>query len=254
LGDASAIVRQPPPTLTTLAFVEVSEDGDREFTFYRSVPAADGLLSPDDVQREALSGVSFANFGSIPLMKEPARSATRAFAERRGDGRSGGLRRGPARKPVGGLGDGPQRDRAYAGSLHHRQAQRRRALARARNAGLGEATKVLLDRGVSLVLISTGDEGTFYATRKYDGSLPQFETDEILGATGARDAFLAATPTYLASQAHDARPFDARRRGGAIRLRGEPRSPLVRLPFCLGRRGPTHAKEDDLLLPSWLRL
>ena len=39
--DTSAIRRQSPPTRTTLAFVEVSEDGDREFTFYRSVPAAD---------------------------------------------------------------------------------------------------------------------------------------------------------------------------------------------------------------------
>ena len=44
--DTSAILRQPPPTRTTLAFVEVSENGDREFTFYRSVPAADELLSP----------------------------------------------------------------------------------------------------------------------------------------------------------------------------------------------------------------
>ena len=79
--DTSAILRQPPPTRTTLAFVEVTENGDREFTFYRSVPAADELLSPDDVKREALSGASFVNFGSIPLIKEPVRSATLRFAE-----------------------------------------------------------------------------------------------------------------------------------------------------------------------------
>lgn len=33
--DTSAVRREPPPTRTTLAFVEVSEDGDRAFTFYR---------------------------------------------------------------------------------------------------------------------------------------------------------------------------------------------------------------------------
>ena len=53
--DTSAILRDPPPTRTTLAFVEVSEDGDRAFTFYRSMPAADELLAPEDIkQREDL--------------------------------------------------------------------------------------------------------------------------------------------------------------------------------------------------------
>ena len=70
-----------PPTRTTLAFVEVAEDGDREFTFYRSVPAADELLAPEGIKRETLSGASFVNFGSIPLIKDPVRSATRTFAE-----------------------------------------------------------------------------------------------------------------------------------------------------------------------------
>ena len=54
--DTSAIVRESPPTRTTLAFVEVDEDGDREFTFYRSVPAADELLAPEDIRPESLAG------------------------------------------------------------------------------------------------------------------------------------------------------------------------------------------------------
>jgi fructokinase len=52
----SAVLRQSPPARTTLAFVEVSEDSDRRFTFYRSVPAADELLAPDDIGRDSLSG------------------------------------------------------------------------------------------------------------------------------------------------------------------------------------------------------
>lgn len=54
--DTSGTVRQPPPTRTTLAFVEVYDDGDRRFTFYRSDPAADELLSTDDLKRGTLSG------------------------------------------------------------------------------------------------------------------------------------------------------------------------------------------------------
>jgi len=80
--ETAAVRREPPPTRTTLAFVEVSKDGNREFTFYRSVPAADELLAPEDIRRESLSGASFANFGSIPLIKDPVRSATRKFAHR----------------------------------------------------------------------------------------------------------------------------------------------------------------------------
>ena len=39
--DTSGVGRQNPPTRTSLAFVEIGTDGDREFTFYRSSPAAD---------------------------------------------------------------------------------------------------------------------------------------------------------------------------------------------------------------------
>jgi fructokinase len=42
-----------------------------------------------------------------------------------------------------------------------------------------------------------GGEGAFYATREFDGSLPRFEIDKVVDATGAGDAFLAATLTHL---------------------------------------------------------
>jgi hypothetical protein len=67
--------------LYQLAEALTNLDGNREFTFYRSVPAADELLAPEDIRRESLSGASFANFGSIPLIKDPVRSATRKFAQ-----------------------------------------------------------------------------------------------------------------------------------------------------------------------------
>src|SRR5918997_778850 len=88
--DTSNVGRQSPPTRTSLAFVEIDTDGDREFTFYRSSPAADELLSPEDVTEDVLSGASFVNFGSIPLIREPARSATRRIAEPRLHGAGGG--------------------------------------------------------------------------------------------------------------------------------------------------------------------
>ena len=196
--DTSAILRQPPPTRTTLAFVEVSENGDREFTFYRSVPAADELLSPEDIKRESLSGASFVNFGSIPLIKEPVRSATLRFAELANEmdipvAFDVNLREHLwesveiARQTVA-----PVLDLSSVAKLSDDEL----------SPILGvddpeEAAEVLLNRGISLVLVSMGGEGAFYATREFVGSLPRFEIDEVVDATGAGDAFLAATLTHL---------------------------------------------------------
>jgi fructokinase len=196
--DTSAILRQPPPTRTTLAFVEVGEDGDREFTFYRSVPAADELLSPDDVKRETLSGASFVNFGSIPLIEEPVRSAAHRLAEL-------------AREmdiPV--AFDINLREHLWKDLETARKAIQqmldRSTIAKLSDDELSpvlgtddaeEAAKILLDRGVSLVLVSMGQDGSFYATREFQGSLPTFKVDVAVDTTGAGDAFLAASLARL---------------------------------------------------------
>lgn len=218
--DTSATLRQPPPTRTTLAFVEVSDDGDREFTFYRSVPAADELLAPEDVRRETLSGASFVNFGSIPLIKDPVRSATRRIAQLANEmdipvAFDVNFREHlwedleTAREVID-----PMFDLATVAKLSDDEL----------SPVLGvkdpeEAATMLLDRGVSLVLVSLGGEGAFYATREFSGSLPTFEVDEIVDATGAGDAFLAATLTHLSESpdwlSDEASVREAVRRGTA---------------------------------------
>ena len=78
--ETGGVSRQSAPTRTSLAFVEIAPDGDRAFTFYRTKPAADELLSAEDVTEKLIAGASFVNFGSIPLIREPARSATHRIA------------------------------------------------------------------------------------------------------------------------------------------------------------------------------
>jgi fructokinase len=199
--DTSGVGRQSPPTRTSLAFVEIGTDGDREFTFYRSSPAADELLSPEDIGEDLISGASFVNFGSIPLIREPVRSATHRIAE---------LAR--------------ERDVPVAFDVNFREHLWESAEA-AREAvdplldlstivklgddelpplldtdDIQEAAKMLLDRGVSLVLVSKGPEGAFYATREYSGEVPTFDVGDIVDATGAGDAFLAATLVHLSDE------------------------------------------------------
>jgi fructokinase len=60
---------------TTLAFVSLRMNGERDFAFYRD-PGADMLLSVDEVTEEAMADGAIFHFGSISLIAEPSRSAT----------------------------------------------------------------------------------------------------------------------------------------------------------------------------------
>ena len=219
--DTSAVRRCEPPTRTSLAFVEVTADGDRSFTFYRSDPAADELLSAEDVSREVLSGASFVNFGSIPLIKEPSRSAIHRAADLADEldvplafdvNFREHLWKSPeaAREVVD-----PLLDRSHVIKMGDDEL----------SPMLGtedpqEAAEMLLGRGATLALISLGSDGAVYATREFSGHVPAFEVDEILDATGAGDAFLAAALTHLSESAWDEENVrEATRRGtvaGAI--------------------------------------
>lgn len=61
---------------TTLAFVNLSPEGDRSFSFFRS-PGADTMLMPEEVNRDIIINADIFHFGSLSLTNEPARSATK---------------------------------------------------------------------------------------------------------------------------------------------------------------------------------
>ena len=222
--DTSAVGRCEPPTRTSLAFVEITAGGDRSFTFYRSDPAADELLSAEGVSRETLLGASFVNFGSIPLIEDPSRSAIHraadlaeeldvplAFDVNFREHLWGSAQ--DARKAVD-----PLLDRSRIVKLSDDEIP---PLLGTEDAE--EAARMLLERGPALVLVSLGPEGAFYATRDFTGEVPAFEV-ECVDATGAGDAFLAASLVHLAEGEWDeARVREAVRRGtaaGAIACTG----------------------------------
>ena len=214
--DTSAVRRCDPPTRTSLAFVEITGDGDRSFTFYRSDPAADELLSPEDVSRDTLRGATFVNFGSIPLIKDPARSAIHRAAELAGE----------LEVPV--AFDVNFREHLWE-SVEAAQEVVEPLIERSRIVKLSddeispllgtedaaEAARMLLDRGVSLVFVSLGPEGAFYATEEFEGDVPSYPV-QIVDATGAGDAFLAAALVYLSEDEWDEETIrEAARRGTA---------------------------------------
>ncbi|AGB40800.1 sugar kinase, ribokinase [Halobacteroides halobius DSM 5150] len=61
---------------TGLVFVTLDEAGERSFSFYID-PSADTFLSKSDIKEEMFSHNKILHFGSISLINEPARSATK---------------------------------------------------------------------------------------------------------------------------------------------------------------------------------
>ena len=68
-------------TATSLAFVQLSESGDRDFSFYRSANA-DVMLCKEDISDEALKAARIVHFGSVSLTADPSRTATLDAAAR----------------------------------------------------------------------------------------------------------------------------------------------------------------------------
>ena len=61
---------------TTLAFVKTFENGDRDFSFYRS-PGADMMLREDELPLDVISGSRVFHFGTLSMTHEGVRGATR---------------------------------------------------------------------------------------------------------------------------------------------------------------------------------
>ena len=79
LGVDMSHVLLDPAARTGLAFVSVMPDGDRDFLFYFD-PARDLALRPDELEAEWLASARVLHYGSISLIAEPSRSATREAA------------------------------------------------------------------------------------------------------------------------------------------------------------------------------
>lgn len=65
---------------TTMAFVTLDADGDRDFSFARK-PGADMLLRYDELDLSLIDRTRVFHFGSVSMTDEPSRDATRQAAE-----------------------------------------------------------------------------------------------------------------------------------------------------------------------------
>lgn len=173
---------------TTLAFVEIDENGERNFSFARK-PGADTQLRKEELDKELLRNCKIFHFGSLSLTDEPARSAT--------------LEAVKTAKEAGAL---ISYDPNYRASLWKDEATAVEAmksvipladvmkvsdeesLLLTGVKSYEEAVEVLLSLGLKLVAITLGEDGVLVATKNGKERVAGFRTNAI-DTTGAGDSF-----------------------------------------------------------------
>ena len=176
---------------TTLAFVQLDEQGDRSFTFYRD-PGADLMLRAEEVDPAFLEGCRIFHFGSVSLTGEPCRSTVLWAAQR---AREAGalISYDPNYRPF----LWPDEETA--------RAQLRAALPLADLLKVSEEELLLLTgetdlsrgaaalqaQGPAVVFVTRGPGGAYFRTPAGERSLPTHAVTAV-DTTGAGDAFWGA--------------------------------------------------------------
>lgn len=175
---------------TALAFVSLKADGDRDFMFYRH-PSADMLFRPDEVNESLIRSSQIFHFGSISLISEPSRSATRQALE---IARQAGLLvtydpnlrlnlwqdEATARQGILSAWDQAQVIKVSREELIFLSGQE--------NLEIGVHS--LWHAGLALMVVTDGKAGCWYITASSLGKVAGFEVQAV-DATGAGDAFVA---------------------------------------------------------------
>ncbi|NLW11689.1 MAG: carbohydrate kinase [Clostridiaceae bacterium] len=174
---------------TTLAFVHLSESGDRSFSFYRD-PGADLLLTPQEVNKQLIDDCRIFHFGSVSMTGEPSRSATLSavkYAREQGHiiSYDPNLRmrlwssEAEAKEVI--LGAMP-----YADILKISEEE---LLFLTGEKDLQKGSGLLKDTyGLKLVLITLGPDGAFASSRSAQSQAPAYAVKTV-DTTGAGDSF-----------------------------------------------------------------
>lgn len=174
---------------TTLAFVTLDEQGDREFSFSRK-PGADTCIAFEELPLALIDEAKVFHFGTLSLTDEPARTATyRAVEYARGKGKL--ITYDPnLRKPL-------WRD------LDEAREQLLWGLAQADVVKISDeeveflfglspeegAEYICSEFGTKLVFVTCGAEGCVYQNRNARGRVPALSGITVMDTTGAGDIF-----------------------------------------------------------------
>ncbi|KAJ8549105.1 hypothetical protein K7X08_032812 [Anisodus acutangulus] len=182
---------------TALAFVTLRADGEREFMFYRN-PSADMLLTPDELNLDLIRSAKVFHYGSISLIVEPCRAAHLKAMEVAKE--AGALLsydpnlRLPlwpsaeeARKQIKSIWDKADVIKVSDVELEFLTGSDKID---------DESAMSLWHPNLKLLLVTLGEKGCNYYTKKFHGSVEAFHVKTV-DTTGAGDSFVGALLTKI---------------------------------------------------------
>lgn len=174
---------------TTLAFVTLDAQGDREFSFARK-PGADTQLTARELDFDLIDNACLLHFGTLSLTAEPARSATLA-AVARAQSMGKLLSFDPnLRLPL--WDDLADAKRWMLWGLEQADIVKISDEEVGVLFGIdarGAAEYIVRRYGVKLCFVTCGAEGCYYATAKHGGFTPALSGVKPIDTTGAGDIF-----------------------------------------------------------------
>lgn len=187
-GIGTGNLIEDPNYFTTLAFVEIEEDGERNFSFARR-PGADIGLCKEDLDIELLENCRIFHFGSLSLTDEPARSATlEAIAIARKSGAM--ISYDPNyRAPLWKNREGAiEMMKSVIPLVDVMKISDEESLMITGAVSYEEAAEEILSMGVKLVALTLGSDGVLVATKDKMEKIEAFPA-ETVDTTGAGDSF-----------------------------------------------------------------
>lgn len=187
-----------PHWQTSLAFVSLAADGDRDFTFYRR-HGADTRLQECELNLELLRKTRILHCCSISLTDEPARSATFAAVKIAAEAGAQISFDVNLRLPL--WNDTDEARKQIQSMLKLANIVKLSCDELEFLTGSTDPARVpeLFTPATQLIIVSVGSEGVHYLTRHYSGHVPGF-TVRTIDTTGAGDALTAAVLHELACQ------------------------------------------------------
>jgi fructokinase len=176
---------------TTLAFVHLKSNGDRNFSFYRN-PGADMMLKTEDIDFDIIKNSKVFHFGSLSLTDEPSRGAALAavkYAKENGAVISYDPNlRPPLWKSLELAKEMITLGLGFADILKVSEEEME-FITDIKD--LKEGTDIFFRKGISLIFVTLGEKGCFYRYKGGFGLVEAFKVNAI-DTTGAGDAFLGA--------------------------------------------------------------
>ncbi len=175
---------------TTLAFVHLFENGERDFSFYRK-PGADIMFSIKNLDAGMIKNAEVFHFGSLSLTDEPVRSATFEAVKTAKENdvvvSYDPNYRAPLWKNEEEAKEYMLRGLEFADILKISDSE---ATFLFGDMPYEDAARMLVERGIKLVFITLGSEGAIYANASGTGKAAAYKAN-VVDTTGAGDCFTA---------------------------------------------------------------